>query len=572
VWTLTSAAVVNENGTAVPGGAGTGALAIANGLVYGEDAATGSWYTYSTASQLWTAASAPPNATTPTPPPTPTPVPTPSPTPAPQGGASTGSFHVANGQIIAPGGQTFIAKGINIYWDQLSSAVGNGTTMPLTTAFPGLSMVRVNFEGPPGSGYPDVSQFEAQVNALTAKGIVVELEDHTGISNQPYTGAQLATEQAWYSSLATTFKDNPYVWFGTYNEPGNGTDLAGIAAQELATYNTIRAAGDNAPILMEEPSGGNPGLVGADATGYDGAGPMTPSDYAGMHNIVWDLHSYGWDSGYSTDQATVSAALEGSASGASGIAGAQTITSADGTVPVIIGEFGNSTTGNSIDGNANQVIQAIASSGKGFLAWGWNPGAVGDQLTDGSGNLTSYGQQIASIIGSTPPTPPPTATAAASPSPIAVSAGAPPASITLASGVASDTVSTSQVSIAATSGNHMLFLSGSGDSVSLSGGADTVTDSGGANSYVLPAAGNGTITFTGNILAMGDTLDLRTALAATNWNGSASTLSNYLTVAESGTAATVSIAAKSGGSSVTLATIDGAGSTSLASLLAHAIT
>ncbi|HEY4041046.1 MAG TPA: hypothetical protein VGM32_04275, partial [Rhodopila sp.] len=82
VWTLTSAGVVNENGTAVSGGAGTGALAIANGLVYGEDATAGSWYTYSTASQLWTAASAP-VLTVPTPTPAPTPAPTPKPTPAP---------------------------------------------------------------------------------------------------------------------------------------------------------------------------------------------------------------------------------------------------------------------------------------------------------------------------------------------------------------------------------------------------------------------------------------------------------------------------------------------------------
>src|SRR5271168_671825 len=129
---------------------------------------------------------------------------------------TTSSFQIANGQIIAPNGQTFIAKGINIRWDQLSGAVDSGQ---LLQDFPGLNMVRVNYENGT-SPYDDPSAIEAAVNALTAKGVVVEIEDHTGISDPPYTGAALSAEQAWYSTLATDFKNNPYVWFGTYNEPG----------------------------------------------------------------------------------------------------------------------------------------------------------------------------------------------------------------------------------------------------------------------------------------------------------------------------------------------------------------
>src|ERR1700761_3938514 len=272
--------------------------------------------------------------------------------------SATTSFQTKNGQIIAPNGQSFIAKGINIHWEQLPNAVDSGQ---LLQDFPGLNMVRVNYESGT-SPYEDPSAIEAAVDALTAKGVVVEIEDHTGISHPPYTGSALAAEQAWYSALATDFKNNPYVWFGTYNEPGEGTDLAGIAAQEVATYNTIRATGNTNPILMEEPSGGIPRQVGANATGYDGKGPMPPSDYASMTNIIWDFHYYGWASNYSTNQSTVNADLIGSASGATGILGAQTITDADGTVPVIIGEFGNSTTGGAVDPDGNQVIQAVTQS------------------------------------------------------------------------------------------------------------------------------------------------------------------------------------------------------------------
>ena len=81
-WTLTSAGVVDENGTPVPNGSDTSAFAIVGSLYYGQDATTQDWYTYSPASQSWTSSAAP--VLTPTPTPTSTPIPpTPTPTPAP---------------------------------------------------------------------------------------------------------------------------------------------------------------------------------------------------------------------------------------------------------------------------------------------------------------------------------------------------------------------------------------------------------------------------------------------------------------------------------------------------------
>jgi hypothetical protein len=118
----------------------------------------------------------------------------------------------------------------------------------------------------------------------------------------------------------------------------------------------------------------------------------------------------------------------------------------------------------------------------------------------------------------------------------------------------------------------MLFITGNGDTVKLSGGTDTITDTGGGNTYVIPAAGLGNNVFTSNILASGDTLDLRTALAATNWSGSASTLATYLHVTDTAQGAVLSIAPTSGGAGVAIATINGATTASLTSLLAHALT
>jgi hypothetical protein len=154
------------------------------------------------------------------------------------------------------------------------------------------------------------------------------------------------------------------------------------------------------------------------------------------------------------------------------------------------------------------------------------------------------------------------------------SSAAPPTTltVTLSATRASGTISQSAVSIVATSGNHMVFISGSGDTVDLSGGTNTVTDTGNGNTYVIPAAGKGSDIFTNNVLTDGDTLDLRSALAATMWNGSTSTLADYLTVTNPSQGTVLSIAPTSGGTGVAIATINGATGTTLSSLLAHALT
>jgi hypothetical protein len=115
------------------------------------------------------------------------------------------------------------------------------------------------------------------------------------------------------------------------------------------------------------------------------------TDYAGMTNVIWDVHYYGWLSGYSTNQSTVSSTLAGM------ISGTQSIQSADGQIPVIIGEYGNSTTGQAIDANGNQVVTAVQQSGVGSAAWAYGTGNPGDGLTNGDGTPSAYGQQVAAF-------------------------------------------------------------------------------------------------------------------------------------------------------------------------------
>jgi hypothetical protein len=235
--------------------------------------------------------------------------------------------------------------------------------------------------------YASPAALSAYVNSLTSAGIVVEVEDHANSSGQnagggdqngnvAFSGTELSNELAWYSSIGSAFANNPDVWFGTNNEPA-GTPSQ-IGAWQQQTYQAIRSAGNNNPIMLEA----NPGAPA--------------SDYASMTNTVWDQHYYGWLSGYSTNQATVSQNL------ASVVAQDQSIKGANGaTMPVIIGEYGNSTSGTSIDANAEQVLGAVQQSGYGSAAWAWGSGNPGDGLTNSNGSVSSYGQQIAGYFALT---------------------------------------------------------------------------------------------------------------------------------------------------------------------------
>nr|WP_294547299.1 cellulase family glycosylhydrolase [uncultured Rhodopila sp.] len=301
----------------------------------------------------------------------------------PNHAASAGGFGTHDGQIYSPNGDPFIARGVNVMYGN-----GNPSAAQLQADFPGINYVRLaiyNYDSP--------AALTAYVDDLTSHGIVVELENHNngagnagGNQGTIFTGAALAQEQAWYSAVAAAFKTNPYVWFGTNNEPSevnaNGqTDPAALSAWQQQTYQTIRSAGNNSPVLLEANSWG-PGKTNV---GY------TASDYAGMTNVIWDLHYYGWLSRYSTDQSTVSSTLAGM------IADTAAIQSADAKIPVLIGEYGNSTTGQAIDANGNQVVTAVQQSGVGSAAWAWGSGNPGDGLTNGNGGVSAYGQQVAAF-------------------------------------------------------------------------------------------------------------------------------------------------------------------------------
>jgi hypothetical protein len=147
-----------------------------------------------------------------------------------------------------------------------------------------------------------------------------------------------------------------------------------------------------------------------------------------------------------------------------------------------------------------------------------------------------------------------------------------PSSVTLTADQTNATIDGNNVSVTAIAGDRIVFIGGTGDTVALSGGTNMITETGDNNTYVLPSAGGGYDRFTTNVLAKGDTLNLKAALAASDWNGAPSTLGNYLTVTNTLQGAELSISATAGGNAIGVATIRGTTDATLNSLLTHIIT
>ena len=124
-------------------------------------------------------------------------------------------------------------------------------------------------------------------------------------------------------------------------------------------------------------------------------------------------------------------------------------------------------------------------------------------------------------------------------------------------------------------GNDTIRIAGAGSVITAGDGTNEIDDSGSGNRIVLPAAGEGSDTIYGYILQNSDILDLRPLLKGTAWTGTASTVGNFVHVSSpDGANSIISVTPTgvTGGASYNVATLEGSGPISLSTLLAHSIT
>ena len=124
--------------------------------------------------------------------------PTPTPTPA--------RFQVSSDQILDPQGAVFKARGMNVDLSRMGDAAR------ILADFPGLNFIRLNV-----FSYASPDAYAAFISTMTARGVVVELEDHTsstgsdngGSRGTAFTGTLLSNELNWYQPSRKLTRQTP---------------------------------------------------------------------------------------------------------------------------------------------------------------------------------------------------------------------------------------------------------------------------------------------------------------------------------------------------------------------------
>lgn len=357
---------------------------------------------------------------------------------SPLGGGTTppptiANFSIRNGKIYDPAGNIFIPKGINVGHPDMGNVSQNAANQPLTLLLAGINHIRLNTGMASNSGSAQALPFDMGVYLpflermtgytrqsdgswleTSTNHIVVELEDHDGNSSFfPRTADELAAVVHEYATWGAYLKGNPYAWIGTLNEmdseDGSYSQAAIAAMSDVhkAEYDAVRNTGNTNIIqVMMGVGGSNPSTVGANA-GYKTA------LYSLMTNITWELHWYPDVMNAADSLANLMGGIStaGGGPGGSGIIAAQSIQSADGMVPVILGEWGagnGDVSGNSTAG-ATSAVLSVQAEGHGSTAWQWVGDGVSQWACTGNGNgqaitaayLTGWGAQVATVCAST---------------------------------------------------------------------------------------------------------------------------------------------------------------------------
>ena len=340
-----------------------------------------------------------------------------------QSSEGNGLFSVSDGRIIAPDGSDFIARGINIYnstfYPNDYPTKGADAVDQIVDLFPKINMIRFAYQDDEpndlfwSSTAVDDAFLATFVEAATSRRIVVLLEDHSTIGNFTWTQGQIDA----YTTFATRYKDNPYVWFGSENEP-DSSNREGIVQNVRATYDAIRSTGNNNIVCILSRGGGYTEdimtyanyIQGGAVPNYPNSGPGAGgSNITPMSNIIWDMHLYMWANPSASVAEVEDTLWNGINTQWGPFAGINVYRngpqSADGIIPVIVGEWGKDWAGD----NVQAVILKTGSAPYpvGNLAWNWRAGDL-DILVSSNNTRTPYGNAVNAFINAGKGMPKPT--------------------------------------------------------------------------------------------------------------------------------------------------------------------
>jgi Cellulase (glycosyl hydrolase family 5) len=266
------------------------------------------------------------------------------------------------GDQIFYGGQPFVAKGFAMY----SQDAPIYADQAIAKYHPNI----IRLEEPTYNSYygqiQSIQQIEQTINAITSKGVAVEVQAMDGMygaGDNTVSGAQLQQLTQWYRTIAADERNNPLVIFASPNE-SQASSQAQYDSNNLAIDRAIREVSPNALIFQEAAQFQSADWVSNNLAAYRALG-NTAIDYhvyqngmQGVSQVLSDVQPY---------------QTEG--------------------FPVVIGEFGNYNappSGGNPDTSAavTNVIQANQQYGLGAIAEGWFswPGGVGSSGSSLGGN------------------------------------------------------------------------------------------------------------------------------------------------------------------------------------------
>jgi mannan endo-1,4-beta-mannosidase len=337
--------------------------------------------------------------------------------------AQSGEFRVEGTKILNPVGGEFIPDGANV------NGIKWGWTPPISSDSTWVNRIKNDWQYnsirlniclfspcPRNASYTafgdayDFTRLDAIVNAYTSQGIVVQLELHDwtcGNFNRA-TSSDMDAANAWWRSVATRYKNNTYVWFNPFNEPGYGNPasirwrdehrrIIQMIRDEVGASNIIvldgTSCGQEAGNWSLDPvNAANSAILtyGNDVKTFNG------KTYS---NIAFAFHVYDQWAGSTTATDDVTNAQRDARMAdfidrihAAGHA-------------VFIGEtggYGNQPNGDARTEGTKTAFRVAPGKGVGILGWHYTPGDGFNMTTNGSGhainsstaptNLTWFGQ------------------------------------------------------------------------------------------------------------------------------------------------------------------------------------
>ena len=273
----------------------------------------------------------------------------------------------------------------------------NTLRLPLNqTCWLGINGVRPEYAG---------ATYRTAITALVDRagrhGLAVILDLHwASPGDRPATSQQIAPDAdhapAFWTSVATAFKDRPTVMFELFNEPrdiswacwrdGCTTPDGWSAAGAQQLVDAVRASGAQQPIILD-------GLNwGGDLSQWSRYAPADPLD-----SLVAGWHAYNFSGCRTTDcwDATVAPVAE--------------------RHPVLLTEVGED---DCATGFFDEVLPWADRHEVGYLAWSWNTASCGSGpalITDYAGTPTAFGAGYRRHLSQRPP--PPAATPVSTPTP-----------------------------------------------------------------------------------------------------------------------------------------------------------